>query len=124
MAFDHASKRWNGAPAIHVAIYGRGRPGRPWMAFEVPPYVVERLSKPYVKPKTIRIDRDRIYVTYERVHDREPVDWAGVDMNAGNNTYACADGRIMGSAKRPCPAIQPGMQQYTEGETPGRTDES
>ena len=66
------------------------------MAFEVPPYVVERLSKPYVKPKTIRIDRDRIYVTYEeRVHDREPVDWAGVDMNAGNNTYACADGRVM-----------------------------
>ena len=96
LAFDHASKRWNGAPAIHVAIYGRGRPGQPWMAFEVPPYMVERLSKPHIKPKTIRIDRDRIYVTYEKhVPDREPVDWAGVDMNAGNNPYARADGRVM-----------------------------
>ena len=92
-AFDDTAKRWNGSPAIHVAIYGRGRPDRPWMAIPVPPFVVKRLAKPGVTPKTARIDRGHIYVTYEeRVPDREPVMWAGVDMNAGNNTYAFPDG--------------------------------
>ena len=96
MAFDETSKRWDGSPAIRVAIYGRGRPDRPrqsWMAFHVPPYVVERLTEPGVIPKTVRLGRDEIYVTYEMdVPDREPISWAGLDMNAGNNTYAYPNG--------------------------------
>ena len=43
IAFNDSSKRWNGSPATHVAIYGNGRPNQPWMAFHVPPYIVERL---------------------------------------------------------------------------------
>ena len=93
MAFDDSAKRWNGTPCIHVAIYGRGRPGQRWLAFPVPPYVVERLTEPGVTPKTVRIDHDGTSVTFEKmVPDREPATWAGVDMNAGNDTYAFADG--------------------------------
>ena len=93
LAFDYTSKRWNGSPAIHVTIYGRGRPKRSWMAFRVPPYVVERLTELGVIPKTVRLDRDEIYITYEKgVPDREPASWAGMDMNAGNNTYAYPNG--------------------------------
>ena len=96
MAFDDTSKLWDGAPAIHVAIYGRDRHDRPWMTFGVPPYVVERLTRPGVKPKTVLLDRNEIYVTYEEsVPDREPAAWAGVDMNADNNTYACTDGTVI-----------------------------
>ena len=63
------------------------------MAIPVSPFVVERLAKPGVTPKTVRLDRGHIYVTYEeQVPDREPVTWAGVDMNVGNNTYAFPDG--------------------------------
>ena len=95
MAFNKTSKRWDGSPAVHVAIYGRGRPKQPWMAFGVPPYVVERLTEPGVVPKTVRLDRDEIYITYERdVPDHEPVSWAGVDMNADNNTYAYPNGMV------------------------------
>ena len=93
LVFDEASELWDGSPAIHVAIYGKGSPGRPWMVFRVPPYMVERLTKPGVVPKTVQLDRDEIYVTYERtVPDREPTVWAGIDMNAKNNTYAYANG--------------------------------
>ncbi len=93
LVFDEASELWDGSPAIHVAIYGRGRPGRPWMVFRVPPYVVEQLTRPGVVPKTVQLDRNEIYVTYERtVPDREPTAWAGMDMNAKNNTYAYANG--------------------------------
>ncbi len=96
MAFDDTSKRWDGSPAIHVAVYGMGRQDRTWMAFRVPPYLVEQLTRPGVTPKTVRLTRDEIYVTYERVvPDREPTAWAGVDMNADNNTYALADGRVV-----------------------------
>ncbi len=93
LVFDEASELWDGSPAIHVAIYGRGRPGRSWMVFHVPPYVVEQLTRPGVMPKTVQVDRDEIYVTYETwVPDREPASWTGVDMNADNNTYAYANG--------------------------------
>ncbi len=93
LAFDKTAKRWNGSPAIFVAIYGRGRADREWMEFAVPPYVVERLTKPGVVPKTVKLDRHEIYVTYEmQVPDREPAMWAGVDMNAKNNTYAYPNG--------------------------------
>ncbi len=96
MAFDDTSKRWDGSPAIHVAIYGVGRQDRTWMAFRVPPYLVEQLTGPGVAPRTVRLTRDEIYVTYERVvPDREPATWAGVDMNADNNTYALADGGVV-----------------------------
>ena len=96
MAFGQTAKRWNGSPAIHVAIYGRGRKDRKWMSFEVPPYVVERLSKTDITPKTIRIGRDTIWITYEEhIEDKEPVTWAGVDMNSNNNTYAFPDGTII-----------------------------
>lgn len=95
-AFDDTAKRWNGPPAIHVAVYGRGRPDRPWMAFGVPPYMVERLTRPGVRPKTVLLDRNEIYVTYEEsVPDHEPTAWAGVDMNADNNTYVCTDGTVI-----------------------------
>lgn len=95
MAFDETSKRWSGAPAIHVAIYGKGRPGREWMPFEVPQYVVEQLTKPNRTPKTVRIACDRLHVVYEEaVKPREPKAWAGVDMNANNDTYALPDGTI------------------------------
>ena len=96
MAFDDTARRWNGSPAIHVAIYGRGRPDRTWMAFAVPPYMVERLRRPGIRPKTVSLDRNEIYVMYEEdVPDREPAAWAGVDMNAGNNTYALTDGTVI-----------------------------
>ena len=95
-AFDDTAKRRDGFPATHVAIYGMGLPDHPWMAFRVPPYVVERLRRPGVRPKTILLDQTEIYVTYEEdVPDREPVAWAGVDMNADNNVYACADGTVI-----------------------------
>ena len=46
--------------------------------------------------KTIRIGRDTIWITYEEdVKDKEPVTWAGVDMNSNNNTYAFPDGTII-----------------------------
>ena len=81
---------------IHVAIYGRGRKDRKWMSFEVPFYVVERLSKIDITPKTICIGRDTIWITYEEhIEDKEPVTWAGVDMNSNNNTYAFPDGTII-----------------------------
>ena len=74
MAFDQTAKRWNGSPAVHVAIYGRGRKDRKWMSFEVPSYAVERLSKTDITPKTIRIGRDTIWITYEEhIEDKEPV---------------------------------------------------
>ena len=96
LAFDDSSKRWDGSPAIHVAIYGVGRQDRTWMAFRVPPYMVEQLTGSGVTPKTVKITKDEIYVTYERtVPDREPTTWAGVDMNADNNTYAFLDGSVM-----------------------------
>ena len=95
LAFDCTARRWDGAPAIHVAVYGRGRPDQPWMAFRVPPYMVERLTKPGIRPKTVLLTKDELYVRYERdVPDREPVSWAGVDMNAKNNTYAYANGMV------------------------------
>ena len=63
------------------------------MVFHVPPYVVEQLTKPGVVPKVVKLDRDQIHVTYEMwVPDREPATWAGVDMNARNNTYAYPNG--------------------------------
>ena len=66
------------------------------MSFEVPFYVVERLSKTDITPKTIRIGRDTIWITYEEhIEDKEPVTWAGVDMNSNNNTYAFPDGTII-----------------------------
>ena len=123
LAFDKTSKRWNGSPAIHVAVYGRGRKAGKrcadckkcerckscsdckkcedcknynsgeWVEFRVPPYVVERLTAPGVIPKTVRLGRDQIAITYEMaVEDREPAMWAGMDMNAKNNTYAYANG--------------------------------
>ena len=96
MAFDDTSKRWDGSPAIHVAIYGMGRQDRAWMAFRVPPYMVEQLGRPGVTPKTVKLTRDEIHVTYEKtVPDRQPTTWAGVDMNADNNTYALLDGTVM-----------------------------
>ena len=96
LAFDDTCSRWKGTPAIHVAVYGMGRPNKPWMAFPVPPYMVERLTRPGVKPKTVWLRRDKIYVTYEEhIPDRKPVAWAGVDMNANNNTYACTDGTVI-----------------------------
>ena len=96
LAFDDTCKRWNGTPAIHVAVYGTGGPNKPWMAFPVPPYMVEQLTKPGVKPKTVLLRRDKICVTYEKhVHDRKPVVWAGVDMNANNDTYACTNGTVI-----------------------------
>lgn len=52
-AIHHTPKRRNGAPAIHVVVYDRGRPGWPWITFEVPPYAMERLAKPGIKPKTV-----------------------------------------------------------------------
>ena len=95
LAFDGTARRWDGSLAIHVAIYGRGRPDQPWMAFRVPPYVVERLTGDDIRPKTVLLTGDKIYVRYERdVPDREPVSWAGVDMNAKNNTYAYANGMV------------------------------
>ena len=95
-AFDDTAKRWNGKPAIYVAIYGRGRPNQPWMPFGVPTYVVEKLSRPGVKPKTVRIGRDHIWISYEEyIPDREPAMWAGVDKNVNNDTYAFADGTIV-----------------------------
>ena len=97
MVFEDTSKRWDGSPAIHVAIYGMGRrQDRAWMAFRVPPYMVEQLCRPGVTPKTVKLTRDEIHVTYERmVPDRQPTTWAGVDMNADNNTYALLDGTVM-----------------------------
>ena len=96
LAFDDTSKRWDGSPAIHVAIYGMGRQDRTWMAFRAPPHMVKHLTQPDVTPKTVKITRDEIYVTYERtVPDRQPTIWAGVDMNAGNNTYVLLDGTVM-----------------------------
>ena len=51
--------------------------------------------KPGVKPKTVLLKRDKIYVTYEiHIPDRDPVAWVGVDMNAKNDTYACTDGTV------------------------------
>ncbi|MBI1657545.1 MAG: transposase [Thaumarchaeota archaeon] len=95
ISFDETSELWDGSPAMHVAIYGRGRPGRSWLVFHVPPYVVKRLAEPGVVPKTVRLDRDEIYITYERyVPDREPASWVGIDMNAGNNTYAYPNGMV------------------------------
>ena len=44
LAFDDTSSRWKGTPAIHVAVYGSGRPDKPWMAFPVPPYMIEQLT--------------------------------------------------------------------------------
>ncbi len=82
MAFDDTSKRWDGSPAIHVAIYGMGRQDRARMAFRVPPYMVEQLGRPGVTPKTVKLTRDEIHVTHERtVPDRQPTTWAGVDTN-------------------------------------------
>ena len=96
MAFDDASKRWDGSPAIHVAVYGAGRQDCTWMAFHVPPYVVDQLTRPGVTPRTVKLTRDEIYVTYERtVPDREPTTKVGVDMNADNNTYALLDGTVI-----------------------------
>ena len=96
LAFDDTCNRWNGTPAIHVAVYGTGGPNKPWMAFPVPPYMVEQLTKPGVKPKTVLLRRDKICVTYEKhIPDRKPVVWAGVDMNANNDTYACANGTVI-----------------------------
>ena len=96
LAFDESSRRWDGSPAIHVAIYGTGRQDRAWMAFRVPPYVVKQLAEQDVVPKTVKLTRDEIYITYEKtVPDREPTTWAGVDMNADNNTYALLDGTVI-----------------------------
>ena len=96
LAFDESSRRWDGSPAIHVAIYGMGRQDRAWMAFRVPPYVVKQLAEQDVVPKTVKLTRDEIYVTYEKtVPDRQPTTWAGVDMNADNNTYALLDGTVI-----------------------------
>ena len=93
LAFGETSKRWNGEPAVHVAIYGRGRQDRPRMAFKVPPYVVEKLGQPGVVPKSVRLSRDEIFIIYEVVvPDREPETWAGMDINAKNNTYAYPNG--------------------------------
>ncbi|MYB30732.1 MAG: transposase [Cenarchaeum sp. SB0663_bin_5] len=93
LAFDDTSKRWNGTPSIYVPIYGRGRPDKPWLVFPVPPYVVDELTKPGRTPKTVLLRGNKIYITYkESIPDCEPVSWAGVDMNAKNNTYAFADG--------------------------------
>ena len=96
MALDGTSKRWSGFPAIHVAVYGRGRKDRTWMVFPLPPYVVELLARPGVTPKAVRIGRERISISYEQeVPDREPKMWAGVDMNGNNDTYAFPDGRVV-----------------------------
>ena len=95
LALDDTSKRWDGTPAVHVAIYGMGREDRTWMTFPLNPYAVERLTEPGVTPKTVRIHRDTIDVVYCReVPDREPEAWAGVDMNGNNDTYAFADGTV------------------------------
>ena len=95
LALDHTSKRWNGTPAVHVAIYGMGRKDREWMAFPLTPYAVEQLTEPGATPKTVRIYPEKIDVTYDlEVPDREPKKWAGVDMNENNNTYAFADGTV------------------------------
>ena len=95
LALDHTSKRWNGTPAVHVAIYGMGREERPWMAFPLTPYAVKWLTRPDVTPKSVRIRRDTIDMVYDRVvPDREPRQWVGIDMNGHNNTYAFADGTV------------------------------
>ena len=95
VALDRTSKRWNGAPAVHVAVYGMGREDRTWMAFPLNSYAVEQLTGPGVTPKTVRIHRETIDVSYDmEVPDREPETWAGVDMNGNNDTYAFADGTV------------------------------
>ena len=96
LALDHTSKRWNGTPAVHVAVYGMGREDRTWMAFPLNPYAVKLLTEPGIVPKTVRIHRETIDVTYDRVvPDREPEAWTGVDMNGNNDTYAFADGTVV-----------------------------
>lgn len=95
LALDGTSKRWDGAPAVHVAVYGMGREDRTWMAFPLNPYAVKILTERDVTPKSVRIRRDTIDVVYDReVPDQEPKQWAGVDMNGNNNTYAFADGNV------------------------------
>ena len=62
----------------------------------MPPYVIKQLAGQDVVPKTVKLTRDEIYITYEKtVPDREPTTWAGVDMNADNNTYALSDGTVI-----------------------------
>lgn len=95
LVFNDTSKRWNGTPSIHVAVYGMGRQNRSWMAFPVPPYVVNELGRPNRTPKTVSINRDEIFITYqENVQDSKAVMWAGVDMNAKNNAYSFTDGTV------------------------------
>ena len=95
LALDNTSKRWSGAPAVHVAIYGRGREGRAWMEFPLNSYAVKMLTRQDVTPKTVRIRRETIDMVYDReVADREPEQWVGVDMNENNDTYAFADGTV------------------------------
>ena len=59
--------------------------------------MVEQLGRPGVTPRTVKLTRDEIHVTYEMmVPDRQPTTtWAGVDTNADNNTYALLDGTVM-----------------------------
>ena len=95
LALDDTSKRWNGTPAVHVAIYGLGRDDREWMVFPLTPYAVKWLTRPDVAPKSVRVRRDTIDVVFDReVPDRKPKTWVGVDMNDNNNTYAFADGTV------------------------------
>lgn len=95
LALDHTSKRWSGVPAVHVAIYGRGRKDREWMEFPLHPYAVRMLTRQDVTPKSVRIHSDVIDMVYDReVPDQEPKTWVGVDMNGNNDTYAFADGTV------------------------------
>ena len=56
--------------------------------------MAEQLTKPGVK-KTVRLDRNEIYVTCERtVPGRHPTIWAAVDMNL-HDTYACTGGTLL-----------------------------
>ena len=130
LVFDETHVLWDGSPAVHAAVYGRGRKAgknyedcrkcgdcnsSEWMEFGVRPYVVERLTAPGVAPKTVQLGRGQTAVTYEMAEDREPVMWAGVDMNAKNNTYARPNG-MTGVGHRVPQVVQRGALQDTEGE--------
>ena len=79
-----------------MAVYGKGLPDKPQMAFPVPPYMVEHLTGQGIKPKTVLLKRDQIYVTCEEhIPDSKPIAWVGVGMNANNNTYACTNDTVI-----------------------------
>ena len=74
LAFGDTYSRWNGTPAMHIAVYCEGRPDKPGMVFPVPPHMIEHLTRQGAKPKTVLLKCDQIYVTYEEyIPDRELV---------------------------------------------------